>query len=403
MKRRFTLLLGAFLLPAPAFALDSIQLTDVVKSNGTGSIDFLKDVTPASLEAFRQEGAGSLLLAIDVNEAASGTEKASSQAITLKSVVVSVTVGGTTTDYAVYETATQAIVASVGTTQRTAYYTVIGDAGSNRITSNSFQSKFDGVLTISIGQDLSAATAVTAEIVFLDTNVSLGDPEAFYDFSNGFEDLALLNQVDADFLEVLAPGRDEAPTVILTNPPVVLDLVPAAWVSSPSGTGFYTVGYEDLFPALGDYDFNDLLVSYRINQGFNQAGELVEINGVSFLITRVAAQDPLQRRDAQWHAGEGRDRSGRGPAQLLDGVLLWRRRLARILRYARSVPPQQWLQIHQHGAGFDLRPRPPLRVYGHPRRAGPSGFCRRQSVRPLPGRPQYELRSTPPGRDRHPG
>jgi LruC domain-containing protein len=285
---RFALTLAAVTLPTTAFALDSVQLTDVVKSNGVGSVDFLKDVTPADLEAFRQEGSGQLMLAIDVNEAAEGTEKSSSQAVTLASVVLSVTTGGVTTDYTVYETATQAVVAPAGTLNRLLYFTAIGDTGSNRITSNAIQNTFDSVLKIQVGQDLSVATAVTAEIVFLDTNVSLGDPEAFYDFSNGFEDLALLNLADSVFLEDLAPGQDEAPAVILTNPPVGPDLAVASWVSHPNATGFYTVGYEDLFPLLGDYDFNDLLVSYRVNLGFNQAGDVVAVNGVAFLVARGA-------------------------------------------------------------------------------------------------------------------
>ena len=44
----------------------------------------------------------------------------------------------------------------------------------------------------------------------LETNVSLGDPEAFYDFSAGFEDLALLSATDTAFIDNYAAGREEA-------------------------------------------------------------------------------------------------------------------------------------------------------------------------------------------------
>jgi LruC domain-containing protein len=41
--------------------------------------------------------------------------------------------------------------------------------------------------------------------------------------------------------------------------------------------GFGTLMFEDLWPAKGDYDFNDLVLDYRINRVTNAGGEVVEV------------------------------------------------------------------------------------------------------------------------------
>ena len=46
--------------------------------------------------------------------------------------------------------------------------------------------------------------------------------------------------------------------VVLTNPPVKVDLMAVAnWNYFPSADSYYVVGYEDLYPVKGDYDFNE--------------------------------------------------------------------------------------------------------------------------------------------------
>lgn len=49
------------------------------------------------------------------------------------------------------------------------------------------------------------------------------------------------------------------------------------------------VGYEDLYPGKGDYDFNDLTVAYRIQYGLNVDGNIVAVQGLAYLITRGSA------------------------------------------------------------------------------------------------------------------
>lgn len=45
----------------------------------------------------------------------------------------------------------------------------------------------------------------------------------------------------------------------------------------PSEDGFGTLAFEDLWPAKGDYDFNDMVIDYNINQVTSGANEVVEI------------------------------------------------------------------------------------------------------------------------------
>ncbi len=50
--------------------------------------------------------------------------------------------------------------------------------------------------------------------------------------------------------------------------------------------GFSTLMFEDLWPSLGDYDFNDLVVDYKINRVTDAKGEIVEV--IADLKTRAA-------------------------------------------------------------------------------------------------------------------
>lgn len=277
-----------------ARAIESRRLTDVVKSSGVGNIDLLKDLTPAELEAYRAEGAGTLLVAFDVNEAADGSEKAASQAVTLDSVVLRVVSGGATYTFSAYETQTQALLARAGTTTRLPYYTLLGDTGSARITASTVASSYDSVMRLSVPSSLASVTSAVLEVRFLPVNATLGDPERFYDFSNGYEDVALLSAADASYLDALAPGRNDAPAVVVTHPetttPTTTQTV-QTWTSYPSATDFYTVGFEDQYPGLGDYDFNDVLVSYRADVGRASDGSVLSLQGSAYLLARGARLD----------------------------------------------------------------------------------------------------------------
>jgi hypothetical protein len=97
------------------------------------------------------------------------------------------------------------------------YHTLFGQTGSSQISSTTegFDlSTFDDVIEIrNIGYTGSIIGAQLS-ITFLDTAKKAGDNEAFFDYSAGFEDFAILSSADAQLLDNANIGLDEAPTTI---------------------------------------------------------------------------------------------------------------------------------------------------------------------------------------------
>ncbi|MBD1582140.1 LruC domain-containing protein [Pseudoalteromonas sp. S16_S37] len=275
-------------------AIESVKLKNTIRQ-GAGEIDLLvahiadKSPTVGDLEWFRQDNSGHLVFAIDVNEAASGSEKAQSQAVTIKNAYVTVVTPSGTKQYSEFFTPTSTVVASDNDTQRTLHYTVIGDSGSSRITgstdSDIYGSSFDGTLSISVPDDISNAISASLTVEFLQTNTSLGDPEAFYDFSGGYEDVAILSYKDKVYLEETAPGVSEAPLVVANSEVIV---TPDAWFYYPSNGSFFVVSYEDSYPQRGDYDFNDLVVGYRVGFGIRD-NQVISLTATGYMIARGAS------------------------------------------------------------------------------------------------------------------
>jgi LruC domain-containing protein len=278
------------LLSAPftrGFALESVRLSDVIKSNGSGDIDPLKDTTATNLEQLRLDNGGELVFAVDVNEAAAGSEKASCQGITVASATLQLTIDGVEYQFSDFSTRTRTLAAIQGSSNRLPYYTLIGDAGSNRIstdTTSDLVTVFDATLRFPVDRDLSGTTRARLVVGLLDTHVALGDPEAFYDYSNGFEDVALLTAADAAYLDNLAAGRAGAPLVLPTDTYFTEGGSGRAYY--PSLAGHYLAAYEDLFPQLGDYDFNDLVVAYRVYTDLDQGGSITAIGAEGYLVAR---------------------------------------------------------------------------------------------------------------------
>lgn len=286
-------------LPAQAQTYGSTKLKDVVTS-GSGNIDLFRaasgskqpNPTAATIEWLRVNNSNALVFAIDVNEAANGTEKASSQGVTVKSAKVVAVISGVTYEFTEFTTRTQATVAEGSSTARSMKYTLIGDSGSSRITSNSSSdingSDFDATLRVEVPQSLVGASSVRLLVTFMDTNVALGDPEAFYDYSNGFEDVAIVTASDAAYLDGIKAGQAEAPLVIQTSE---IELLPSSTLYLPAVDSYYMVTYEDQFPNRGDYDFNDLTVGYRVYLELNNANKVVGIGGVGYLVARGGGFD----------------------------------------------------------------------------------------------------------------
>jgi len=271
---------------------ETTQLKHTI-SQGTGDINILlaqgnKAISPVTVEALRLQNNGLLMLGVDINEAASGSEKSTSQGVAIEHLTLTVITNEDTYTFTDFTTKTQCSLAKIGSENRQFYYTLLGRTGSNSITgSNLDGTSFDDTLKIPVNIDLSNALSIHLDIQFLETNESLGDPEEFYDYSAGFEDLALLTSSDVDFLDTQAAGREEAPLVVLSSSPTEV----ASKVYYPSSTSYYIVGYEDQFPNLGDYDFNDLVVAYRVNFGLNEELEVVTVSAEGYLIARGGSYD----------------------------------------------------------------------------------------------------------------
>ena len=291
----------------------SQKLTDTIKQ-GTGTIDLLKDVNAPMLEAFRADNGGKLVFAVDVNENASGLETARSQGVAVKSVALVVTFANGTKTYSQFSTETQALIAEAGSKTRQPFYTLLGDAGSNEITPRRIDSQaFDSTIKIVVADNLSTATAAVLTVQLLNTDPRLGDPENFYDYSGGFEDLAIVTKASADYLDRVLPipqnstFRSEAPAVELspegqitqstllasataTTTPTATQIVaastPLSWIQRPGASSYNIVAYEDLYPNRGDYDFNDAVVAYRYQLGVNSSGQVEQIQGEAYLVAR---------------------------------------------------------------------------------------------------------------------
>jgi LruC domain-containing protein len=97
----------------------------------------------------------------------------------------------------------------------------------------------------------------------------------------------LLTSTDVDFLDTQAAGREDAPLVVLSDNPTDV----ASKVYYPSSISYYLVGYEDEYPQLSDYDFNDLVVAYRVNFGLNEELQVVTVSAEGYLIARGGSYD----------------------------------------------------------------------------------------------------------------
>lgn len=292
-----------------AAELQSVMLRDNI-AQGYGLINLMTQhntsktatISGQTLQDFRQQHGNILAIVVDVNEAANGSEKASTQGVAIASASVIFNFSGQEIHCSKFNTNTASMLAENGQTNRIEYPTLIGATGSNLITpstsSDLYGSDFSAMLRFLLDVEacgtelpnLSSVTSAFLEIQFVDTNVKLGDPEAFYDYSNGPEDIALISVQDTIVVETQQAGVAEAPLVIaksqVTTP---VD----AWFYYPSDNSYYIVSYEDHYPNRGDYDFNDLVVAYRVGLGtvFNktlQQYEVMSVVATGYIIARGA-------------------------------------------------------------------------------------------------------------------
>ncbi|MBZ0333434.1 LruC domain-containing protein [Marinobacter sp. AL4B] len=307
-------ILPCLLLPSLAHSeLASFRFKDNIRSDGVGTINLFtpgdrgKKSNGALLEAFRNDNGGNLVFAVDISEPSSGSETPTSQGVALEYVTLKLTFPEEVVSYNSYITPTYSFLKRAGSDVPALYGTMIGDANSNRVSSNANSelngSSWDSVLRIPIDRSLEDLVSAELEVGFLPVDKKAGDPEGFYDFGGRGEIIALLTANDATSLDELVPGRAFAPLVLDESGATL-----TTWTYLPSSTGYYIASYEDLYPNRGDYDFNDLVVAYQVALGSEGDG-VKHIRGNGHLIARGAAYDHdwhLRIELPEWAVGHGK-------------------------------------------------------------------------------------------------
>lgn len=279
---------------AQAQTLESVVLPDMVVA-GSGDIALFKGLNAASLEALRQAHNQRLVFGIDVREAASGTEKSSSQAVAVQAAWLEVSFAdGSSRSYgnradSRYQTQTGALLVPAGSSQRGRYATLLGDEGISRPSAaNAVQRGFDSTLTIPVADSLSGATAAVLHLRWLSPDTVRRDPEAFYDYSGSAERVAVLNPADAQYLDQTLPTqalfRREAPAVLLSTTPT--SSAGTAWTHYPGINSHYYSAFEDSDQGTPDYDYNDAVVAYHYQFAINASGQVERMHGTAHLVAR---------------------------------------------------------------------------------------------------------------------
>lgn len=181
---------------------------------GSGVIDVMKDVSSTELDTYLEQGA--VYLGVDLNEDAGGNESSDSLGVAIADMeLVLVTTEGEFS-FSEFYTNTTAMIVEEGSTEAEQFYTMFGSTGSNEIsgsTSGLELSKFDDVVEIRnveySGEILSAELRVT----FVSTDGS-GANETFFDYSDGFEEFALIESSDATVLETANVGLADVDALV---------------------------------------------------------------------------------------------------------------------------------------------------------------------------------------------
>lgn len=201
---------------------------------GSGVINMLNDVSAGALDSYFTSS-GRLTLGVDVNESNAGNESSTSLGVAIQSIELLITTTAGDFTFSDFYTNTTAVLTNDITGQIGTYYTLFGTAGSSSLnsgTKNFDPTALDDVIymdDIFYEGDLLAASL---RIDLLTTDPKTGDNEAFFDFSGGFEDFAIIGGQDAAVTEAQASGIADAPqiafSVNLISSPAALPEAPGA-------------------------------------------------------------------------------------------------------------------------------------------------------------------------------
>lgn len=214
-----TLLLQSFCLGQTN--VESLVLIDKIYK-GTGTIDLLKDISSSQLSDYFNQSYNMLLLGVDVNEDASGTESRDAMGVAIKQATLEIITSQGTFTYTDFFTSTTSMLKEAGSTEAFSYYTLFGDSGSSQITGTGSTdiSKFDDVLWFEDINYLGDISSAKLKINFLNVDTyppsSLSN-ESFFDFSGGFEDFALFSVADAQLVESEKIGQTGSTSINFTE------------------------------------------------------------------------------------------------------------------------------------------------------------------------------------------
>jgi LruC domain-containing protein len=157
-------------------------------------------------------------------------------------------------------------------------------------------------------------------VAMISTRTKLADGSA--PLLLGFEDLPLTTG-DKDYNDVVflvKVSADALPAVLeagkIPVSPIVVDRdgdgvddakdqfpddpLRAFSVLLPGDKNYYFMAVEDLFPYVGDGDYNDLVTAFRINQVTNAKGRIVDLKFVHHAVARGAAYDHELHHRVRW-------------------------------------------------------------------------------------------------------
>jgi hypothetical protein len=182
-------------------------LTDKIR-DGIGVIDLLKDASSAELSTYLSSGV--MFLGVDVNEHAAGLESQSSAGIAIKQIELVLTTVDGDVSFTDFYTNTTAMIQEAGASEAQEFYTLFGTTGSSELNGNSdFDiSSYDDVIEV---RDISVEGEIlgaTLNVTFVETS-GTGANEEFFDFSNGFEEMAILASEDASVIDGAELGLSE--------------------------------------------------------------------------------------------------------------------------------------------------------------------------------------------------
>ncbi len=128
-------------------------------------------------------------------------------------------------------------------------------------------------------------------VSFEDMNRTSGSDDDFNDMIF-FVTVNPITAVDLTQVQPMDPSADrdgDGITDVLDNYPDDVQLAFNNYTFGQNSWG--TLSFEDLWPSMGDYDFNDLVVDYNYNQ-ITKAGNLVKKVDMQFKLRAIGARNP---------------------------------------------------------------------------------------------------------------